>query len=167
MKAVKGFLFVIIGMAVVLTLFSLIMPSSVSAVRNIGIISSRDSINAMIKDLPGYPQWYPGMRGNHPVVAGDGKSISWKAGERMNKLSVVNVDTNAIRLKLESGKNEPVISDIYTTIYENEPGVNVEWRVHSKVKWYPWERFGGIFFDQVSGPTMLAGLENLKNLLER
>ncbi len=167
MKAVKGFLLVIIGMAVVLTLFSLIMPSSVSAVRNIGINASRDSINRMITNLSSYPEWYPGLRGNQPEIAADGKSISWKAGDKASKLSVVNADSNSLRLKLESGNSEPVISDIFTSVYENEPGVNVEWKLHSKVKWYPWERFGGIFFDQVSGPSMEEGLKNLKNLLER
>ena len=167
MKAVKGFLIVIFGLFIVVTLFSLIMPSSVSAVRNIGINASRDSINVLLKDLSKYPDWYPGMRGNDPVVAPGQKSISWKAGEKTNILKMVSADTNAVQLRLESGSNEPVFSDIYTAMYENEPGVNVEWRVHSKVKWYPWERFGGIFFDQVSGPSMEAGLENLKNILER
>jgi len=35
-----------------------------------------------------------------------------------------------------------------------------------KLKWYPWERFYGIFMDHIIGPAFDKGLEELKTYTE-
>jgi hypothetical protein len=44
--------------------------------------------------------------------------------------------------------------------------MQVEWRVLTKLKWYPWEKFYGIFIDKLTGPGYEVALNNLKELAE-
>ena len=43
----------------------------------------------------------------------------------------------------------------------------VLWYMEYKLKWYPWERFYGIFVDHIIGPAFEKGLEQLKNFAEQ
>jgi hypothetical protein len=43
----------------------------------------------------------------------------------------------------------------------------VQWYFDFRLKWYPWEKFGSIVFDQQLGPSMESSLENLRINFEK
>lgn len=52
------------------------------------------------------------------------------------------------------------------TLHESANITVVQWYYDFKLKWYPWEKFGSITFDQQLGPVMERSLNKLKKLVE-
>ena len=52
-------------------------------------------------------------------------------------------------------------------LYYNDSGTTVNWSFQQQLNWYPWERLGGMLYDNVYGPSMEASLANLKKVCER
>jgi len=42
----------------------------------------------------------------------------------------------------------------------------VQWWMDFKLRWYPWEKFSSLFFENIYGAQMEKGLDNLKRLAE-
>jgi hypothetical protein len=55
------------------------------------------------------------------------------------------------------------------TLIEMKHGetTQVEWLAVANLKWYPWEKFAGIFMDQMAGPGYEAALRDLKAHCEK
>jgi len=49
-----------------------------------------------------------------------------------------------------------------------EPGtLQVEWRAITHLKWYPWEKFAGIFVSEMTGPGYQQALDALQKYIEQ
>ncbi|MBK7088132.1 MAG: hypothetical protein IPH56_04180 [Chitinophagaceae bacterium] len=51
-------------------------------------------------------------------------------------------------------------------LVENQFGHQVQWRSFTKLKWYPWEKFRGLFLEKMIGESYKAALNALKTKLE-
>ena len=67
---------------------------------------------------------------------------------------------------MRKGEND-VENIISVTAVNAGSEIQVEWRVLTKLKWYPWEKFYGIFIDKITGPGYELALNNLKDLAEK
>ena len=51
-------------------------------------------------------------------------------------------------------------------IMEDDLGYQVQWHSRVKLKWYPWEKFRGLFLEKVIGQAYESTLQNIKKILE-
>lgn len=172
MKQLKGFLFVIIGLFAMITLLSLLMPSKVMTVRSVVVHAADSIIISQITDLQNWEHWHPlFMNGNKPTMshpsAGINAFATWNSNEKQNRLLITETGANHVKLVLARAGENDVTNIISTNPVSDSSAVQLEWRVLTKLKWYPWEKFYGIFIDKLSGPGYEQALNNLKNFVEK
>ncbi|CAN5868374.1 hypothetical protein BH11BAC4_BH11BAC4_04010 [soil metagenome] len=172
MKFIKGFVFAIAGLFVVVTLFSLLMPSKVMTVRSVVIHGTTEQVFAEIGDLNKWKRW-------HPVFMHDSNSIrisshsfgvnaiaEWETKGKTNRLLITQVASTQLTAELSRTGENTLPNIIAVTALKDSNNIQVEWRVLTRLKWYPWEKFSGIFVDKMTGPGYEAALNNLKILIE-
>ena len=172
MKQVKGFIIVLAGLFIMVTLVSLLIPSRVMTARSVVIHAAKNLVFSEIKDLDRWKGWHPVFMNNSNSIiitnssTGKNAAATWTSNGRQNKFLITAVTANQIEaLLLRKGENE--ITNIISLDHVNDStAIQVQWRVITKLKWYPWEKFYGIFLDKITGPGYEAALNNLKNLLE-
>lgn len=172
MRLAKGFIFAIAGLFIVVSLVSLLMPSKVMTVRTEIIHTDERTALASIADLQTWKQWHPvfmkesSLRLSKPSV-GARAFAEWKTNGKTNKLLLTEVSGNYIKFSLQRTNENPIENIISVKSLSDSNNVEVEWRVLTKIKWYPWEKFAGIFLDKMTGPGYEMALHNLKLLLEK
>jgi hypothetical protein len=173
MKLVKAALFVITGLIIVITIFSLFIPSRVMVVRAVEIFAPRDSILAQISDLQKWKQWHPVFKSDSANTSfsqpssGLHASAKWESAHKQNELLITAIDSQSVRISLIRPGEWPVENMLAVLPTANRNGFQVEWRTLTKLKWYPWEKFAGMFVDKITGPGYEIALRNLKNQLEQ
>jgi hypothetical protein len=81
------------------------------------------------------------------------------------KMSVQKTSDSLLRITMVNQKGETVLSDVSFFQHPNQSTVN--WMYHFKSKWYPWEKFRSMFYDNMFGPVLDSNLTALKNYLEK
>lgn len=176
MRLVKMFLFVITGLAVVLTIIGLVIPSSVKISR--GIIVNADSIKTYraLSDVKDWGKWMPWVTADEgallqtaEITNAPGAYFKWKGLNLKSSgtITLLSLSPNLITTKYElKGMNDSEGGFRIRSLPNNLSQCEVQWFMEYKLKWYPWERFYGIFMDHIIGPSFDKGLEELKSYLE-
>lgn len=172
MKQFKGFVIVFAGLFLFITLLSLLIPSRVMIVRSVEISGPSSYIFSEISDLANWKHWHPMFISDSDNIhvskpsAGVNASAIWRTNGYDNHLKITDTGYDFLKaVLLRQGEKD--ISNILTVINTREPGkFQVEWRVLVTLKWYPWEKFYGIFLDKITGPGYEAALNNLKRHIE-
>ncbi|MFT3911244.1 MAG: hypothetical protein QM737_17620 [Ferruginibacter sp.] len=173
MRKLKAFVFVLTGLAIMITLVSLLMPSKVMTVRSVVVHADTGFIISEIRDLKKWKDWHPVFMNEHAnIVTSDPSSgvnafVTWNSNGTLNKLLVTESSSNHIKASLiRKGEND-VVNIISMNPVNDSTAVQVEWRVLTTLKWYPWEKFYGIMIDKFSGPGYELALNGLRELAEK
>lgn len=172
MKLVKGFLFAIAGLFAMVTLVSLIMPSTVVTTQSVVINADRSKIEAALVDFAQWKNWHPiFIRDSSSLVLsnpayGVNASAGWGPPEKKTKLLITNIVAEAVMITLSQPGENPVKNALSIFPMQDSKELQVEWSAVTKLKWYPWEKFSGIFVSQLTGPGYEVALNNLKTYLE-
>lgn len=128
---------------IILYLISLLIPSTVRISRAININSNKQHIYPLLAD-----------------------TIEWKNwNEVKNELigvQLLSADSNLIHTRWTY--DERSIDGFYRLEKIADVTV-VQWYFEFSLKWYPWEKFGSITFENQFGPPMERSLIKLKNLV--
>lgn len=172
MRLIKGFILAVAGLFIVVTLFSLLMPSKVMTVRTVVIHGTAEQVFAKISDLQKWKQWHPVFMQDSAAMhisdpsSGKKAYAEWATNGKTNKLMITELSVNELKASLMREGENDANNIISVTALEDSNNVQAEWRVLTKLKWYPWEKFSGIFIDKITGPGYEAALNNLKVLIE-
>ena len=172
MRLLKGFVFAICGLFVVVTLLSLLMPSNVITSRTITIASTPQIILNEISDLQNWKNWNPLFQQNKNIFIGDSSSgigayAEWHNGNNKKSLRLTGININEIRFIVQSSGENDLENKITLINYKDSNHVQVEWSALTKLKWYPWEKFSGIFVDKITGAGYDNALNSLKLFIEK
>ncbi|HYF30687.1 MAG TPA: SRPBCC family protein [Chitinophagaceae bacterium] len=161
MKFVKLAFISIIVIFLVLTAISLMLPSHVRVSRAINISASVTSIHRYVSDLRQWQQW-------NVLLADSSISITAVGHSNINTnrftidVLVSKPDSVGTRWRQPNGK-------VFTGSFALIPAQNVtivQWYFDFNLRWYPWEKFGSIIYDERMGPGMENSLTQLKTLVE-
>ena len=175
MRLLKAFVVGATGLFIVVTLFSLLIPSRVRVSRAVMIngVSPAD-VRAQVANFTNWHNW-------HPIFTMDSATGNWQTTKRAEGGSSFHImhgnqdiiitpqasDSIATRFLLQvSGEND-VENEIVVLPLPAQQSVQVEWRSITQLSWYPWQKFYGIFVDQLTGPGYETALNSLKNFLEQ
>lgn len=177
MRLVKMFLFVIIGLFAVITLIGLVIPSRAKISRGIIIEADSTTVYNALSDVQTWNDWLPWITADSgaivqvsPVTNAEGSYFKWKGLQHKNAgiITIKEIKPQLIKLfyEIEEMNNAEGGFRVYASDSTNKQ-TEVLWFMEYKLKWYPWERFYGIFIDGVIGASFEQGLSNLKMKLEQ
>ena len=174
MRLIKAFLVGAIGLFVIITLFSLLIPSRVRVSRAVIINNtSHREVLRQIVPMSNWKNWHPIFKLDSARLIGiapaNGSSDStYSILQRGNEITIhmLSADTNYIKFSLQANGENDIDNDIVLSSLPSQNSVQIEWRAITKLHWYPWQKFYGIFIDQLTGPGYEAALNGLKEYLE-
>ncbi|RYD73747.1 MAG: hypothetical protein EOP53_19520 [Sphingobacteriales bacterium] len=172
MRLVKGFLIVVTGFFVLITLISLLIPSTVVTVKSVSIHASQQKIVAAIQDLNQWQNWHPVFRQENKTIKvsqpsfGVDAKLQWLQNEKPHDITITKVFPEGIQFNLNSAGEKPVETFLSALPMQEPNTFQVEWKAVTKLKWYPWEKFGGIFITEMTGPGYEQALNSLKQYIE-
>lgn len=177
MRLVKMFSFVLLGLFAVVTIIGLLIPSFVKISRGVIINADSATLFRALSDVKQWNQWLPWITTDSgaivqlsPVTNQPGSFFRWQ-GVRYKSagtISIKEIKNDEILLLHElQGMNKADGGFRIRSTGTKGEVTEVLWYMEYKLKWYPWERFYGIFVDHIIGPAFEKGLEQLKNFAEQ
>lgn len=170
------FLFVLLGMFAVITIIGLFIPSSVKISRGIIVTADSSKVYRELSDVKNWNKWLPWITADSgavfqlsPVTDQPGSYFRWKGVKFKSEgtMTIQSIKQNEILVLHElKDMNKAEGGFRIRSTGANNNVTEVLWYMEYKLKWYPWERFYGIFTDQIIGSAFDKGLEQFKNYIE-
>lgn len=171
MRLIKPFAFVVLGFFVLISAISLLIPSKVVTTKSAIIHAPKEKILAAIIDFQVWRNWHPLFRATPELQisepsTGVGAHADWTSSSKQNSLRFVELMPDGVKIILDRSGENPIENILLVLAVEEAGTYHVEWRSLTKLKWYPWEKFAGIFVSDITGPGYEAALNELKKLVE-
>lgn len=156
MRLIKLALISIVFLFIVVTAISLMIPSHVRISKAINVSGSKDSIFALISDTGRWKQWHPAFIQNDSTP-------------RFPSVHIVNRTQNdsAIVMHLQQAGRPEVVNGWKIYQHGSVDSLTLQWYMDFHLKWYPWQKFGSLFYENTYGVMMEQGLENIKNVISK
>lgn len=162
MYKIKGAAFALIGLSVMVLLISLIMPGTVVINRTENIYGNPSPVIEQIKNVEGWKNWYPPMMATDVIsgITPNGKEyLQWTRNERPFSIEVLETYKTGLRVAFKQKGEKDVLMDVLVERAGSQD--QILWRAVHKLKWYPWEKFAGLFLNNIAGDGYQRALENL------
>lgn len=163
MRIIKLGLISIIVIGTIVFLLSLLIPSHVRISRAMNISASKDTIIKKLNDIRQWEHWNE-MINNAQLSEKSYSKELFKGGDL--EVRIVSVSPDSVITSWKHGQSQRINSG-FNLVQSLSDTTVVQWYFDFHLKWYPWEKFGSIIFDQQLGPPMERSLGNLKRSVER
>lgn len=172
MRIVKGLIIGFVGLFIMITMISLLIPSQVITVKSTVVRVPREKVFQQIADLKNWRNWHPVFKSDAGFIFSNPSSIPqayalWSSNGKTNKIVLIDTASSGIRFLLIRPGEKDVENIMSIRPTEDSLGLQVEWKALTHLKWYPWEKFAGIFIDKMTGPGYEAALTSLQQYLEQ
>jgi hypothetical protein len=144
-------------------LFSLLIPSQAKVSRATNINQSIDSVKMALLQLDAWVLWHPDIKKNKTNMSFNKEDNQIDIGTY--KMKIENSNDSTIFLQTKGAKGAPMQTTI--ALYKVQDSCIVNWYHTIPVKWYPWEKFRSIFYDNILGPTIDSTLFAFKQYIEK
>ncbi len=144
-------------------LFSLLIPSQAKVSRAINVNQPRDSVKKELLQLDHWVLWHPDIKRNSK-----NSTLSATADEitiGTYKMKVAHTNDSTIFLNTHNANGTSMATTI--ALYKANDSCIMNWYHTIPVKWYPWEKFRSIFYDNILGPTIDSTLFAFKQYMEK
>jgi hypothetical protein len=168
MRLIKAAVIGMIGLAVLVTLISFLIPSEVHGRRGVVINSSRQKVYEQVAVFYNWKNWHPEFKANPEAISyqnvGSGqnaKAMVVVNGKTTTYL-LVHADSSLIKvIQKRPGEND--VENLFALAPDSTTGgIYADWKFISRLKWYPWEKFAGMLTEKMTAPGYEAGLNSLK-----
>ncbi|MFM6925045.1 MAG: hypothetical protein ACKOU7_06050 [Ferruginibacter sp.] len=172
MRLFKGFFIVLAGLFIFVTILSLFIPSKLMVSRAVVINANTDKVFSEINNLQKWKHWQPVFMNDSSQIrfktGADGSSnyCEWDSKGKKNSIEITGKKNNTVFALLKRQGENDVQNTISVLPLADSNQVQAEWNVLIKLKWYPWEKFYGIFIEKISGQGYEDALNSLKNYVE-
>jgi hypothetical protein len=173
MQKIKSFLFTLTGLFILVTLLSLPIPSVVKVERGVEIHRPAAWVFDEIGNLHNWSQWQPFLRDGAEKItfSADSTAINsfcdWERNGKRNRFVLTRRNEMEVTVALRREGENDVVSTIKVLPLSDSNSVQVSWVALTKLKWYPWEKFYGIFIEKFTGQGYEDALNGLKQYAER
>ena len=168
MRLFKGFFIVLSGLFVFITILSLFIPSKLMVTRGVVINAPAGKVFQEISNLQNWKHWHPVFINNSANIMfnkdanGISNSCEWQSKGKKNKIIITGKKGNVLAATLQRERENDVLNTISVLPLSDTNQVQAEWNVLIQLKWYPWEKFYGIFIEKISGQGYEDALNSLK-----
>ena len=168
MRFIKLFLIGAIVLFFVVTVFSLIFPSNLRISRAINIAATREKVWATIDDLRTWDSWnqfisLSPLTGKSFSAPSAGTGAFLRSDQLVVK--IVRSGPDSILIDWDQVNGKPFKGG-FNLMQLSPDSLTVQCYLDFRFRWYPWEKFGSMVYDQHLGPLMEGSLAGLKRLME-
>ena len=150
MRLIKLAVISIVFLFLVVTAISLLIPSHIRISKAINLLAEKDSIFALVADTTRWKEWHPAFIPND--------SLNFPS---IQIIPIVRNDS-AIVMSLQQSHKQKVINGWKIYQHKGVDSLTLQWYMDFQLKWYPWKKFGSLFFENTYGVMMEQGLGNIK-----
>ncbi len=169
MKIFRLLFFSALFIFLLITGISLLIPFNVRISRAINVHSSSAEVWKQVDDMHKWKEWnpffssiaadkinYSDTTGGKPAaIEVSGTSIKWKEFKNDERIAI-----------MEKGEHRPILNGWKCIGHSGADSTTVQWYMDFHLRWYPWEKFSSLLFEQSYGPKMEQGLNNIKKIVE-
>ena len=162
MRIIKLGILSFVILFLLVTIISLFIPGKIRISKATNIAADDKIVYAYLEDLPKWKQWHPSLK-NIPenefhVLKDSGISI------RGTTISIVERKNEELVTEMRTENGRPIISGFKIIRHQQGDSATLQWYMDFKLRWYPWEKFKSLFYENIYGVQMEKGLANLKEL---
>src|SRR5688572_17473878 len=164
MRIIKLAILSFIFLFLLITIISLFMPGNIRLSKAINIAADDKIVYTYIDNLPDWKQWHPALKNipeNEFVVLRD-KSVKVHG----TTITVLERKNEELTTEMVTDTGRPIASTLKIIRHQQGDSSTLQWFMDFKLRWYPWEKFKSLFFENIYGVQMEQGLANLKALSE-
>lgn len=172
MKMIKGAVFVFAGLFIFLTLISLLIPGRIVTTRAETVQADSLKLYSEISDLKNWKHW-------HPVFVQDSAAMQfskssnevndyaqWSTNGKTNTIIITEKKFPYVKFLLKREGENDMENILALREVQEQGNMQVQWTSITKLKWYPWEKFSGIFIEKMAGSGYETALASLKIYVE-
>ncbi|HRN57646.1 MAG TPA: hypothetical protein PLL71_14405 [Agriterribacter sp.] len=169
MRLLKQVIIGLIVFSTILLLFSLLLPSKISVSKSVLIHASHNSVTAALLDVEGWKSWNPILQDStaaYTVLSP--QQVNWISADGVpHSIQLEQFAPDSITVIIRSG-NRQVFSSGFTVVSHLQDSLltKAEWWINEELKWYPWEKFYGLFSESFRESYMDNNLQLLKQYVE-
>lgn len=161
MRLIKLGIISFVFLFIIVTAIGLLLPSSVIVSRAIDITGNKDSVYNKIQTVYAWKKWVVGM---------DKPEVQILSANKVDFFGTTVTITNTTDSTITStwiGKKGSVQESIIRIIHQNNSSqLVVQWQFTEHLNWYPWQRFGSMLNEAVTGKQLEDNLASLKKIVE-
>lgn len=169
MKIFRLLFFSFLFLFLLVTGISLLIPSHVRISRATNVSATPAEVWEKVDDMHTWKNWNPFFTGldadkisysdtsngkAHSMNA-SGTFIQWKEMKPGERIAI-----------MEKGDHRPILNGWKCISYDGGDSTTVQWYLDFRLRWYPWEKFASLLFEQSYGPKLEQGLSNIKKMME-
>lgn len=162
MRIIKLLLISIVAFGLLLSIFSLFIPSGFSVIKSVSVPVTPDKVAPYLEDLREWNNWNL-LAGGEAPVSGTVSSNELKTG-RFNVTKQESEVNQVVTIWTDGKRSLNSIMD-YGPAPDDENSTMIQWYMHIQTKWYPWEKFASMIFDKQLDKPMESSLDSLKSLI--
>jgi hypothetical protein len=130
-----------------LTAISLLIPSRVRISKAIDLQAPRDSVRHLITDTTAWRAWHPAYLNNRQQAAA---------------ITINTISDSLITATISSPGKNSLLNGWQFYTHGQSSTYTLQWYIDFKLRWYPWEKFGSLFYEATYGQMIEQGLSNIK-----
>ena len=143
----------------VITAISLLFPTHIRVSKAISLSRHADSVFYLINDFKQWPRWHPAFEGQKNI-----DSVLQKNSIRLTR--IVRTDS-LITMNWQQANKTPIVNSWQIHQFGTEDSVALQWYMDFDLKWYPWQKFGSLLYENSYGRLMELGLQNIKQIVQQ
>lgn len=161
------------GLFILFTIIGLIIPSSVKISRGVIIEADSALVMQVVRDVKTWPKWMIWMQSDNGSLIQFSKVnnhsvVEWRTVDAKGKgrISLTGANTELIEMLHEfPGMNAAKGGILVRSAGQHR--TEVLWMIEYPLRWYPWERFEGIFMDSMLGAVLEKALNDMNEYMKR
>jgi hypothetical protein len=169
MRLLKQAVIAIAVFGIMFLFFSFLLPSVISVSRSVLIHAPKDSVMATLLRIDDWKHWNPALQDSgakYSIVSP--RQVDWiSAGGVSHSIQLKQFAPDSISVIIQS-KNRQVFSSGFIVAGHPQDSLlaKVEWWISEDVKWYPWEKFYGLFSESFRETYMDNTLQLFRHYIE-
>ena len=155
--------FSLVILFVVVTVVSLMIPSTVIVSRAVNISAPQKKIFSEVNNFNSWKHWMGGLNDSSLKIHSFNEAIIGTTNVTLH-LS----DSNKVHTVWQNEHHQMMESDINLIANSSVSGLTVvQWQFVQKLKWYPWKKLGSLLNEKILGSMMEKNLNRLKEICEQ
>ena len=169
MRLLKQIAIGLITFSVILLLFSFLLPSKISVSKSVLVHASHSRVMAALLHIEDWKNWNPILQDSAVKYSiSSPRQVEWVSTDGVpNAIQLEQFAQDSISVIISS-KNKQVFLSGFTVVSHQQDSLltKVEWWINEDIKWYPWEKFYGLFSESFRETYMDNNLQLFKHHVE-
>jgi len=164
MRIIKLAILSFIVLFLLVTIISFFIPGHITISKATNIAGDAEIVDPYIARLTEWRQWHPALKNIPEKEFNILKDTSLAV--KNTTINLVGRKDEEIVTEMRTDNGQPIISGLKVIRHLPGDSATLQWYMDFRLRWYPWEKFKSLFFENIYGVQMEQGLANLKELSE-